>query len=52
MTYVRCPNCGEYPALCLCTWAEIQRAAQIRRQKDRAKRRERGEPVLVDYSDD
>lgn len=46
----RCPNCDDLPAFCLCTLAEKRRALEILRQRDRKERRERGKPVLVDYS--
>lgn len=46
----RCPNCDEYPALCLCTYAEILEATELRRRMDRDDRLSRGKPVLVDHT--
>lgn len=46
----RCPNCDEKSDLYLCTYAEIRKAAEIRRRMDRDDRLSRGKPVLVDHT--
>lgn len=49
----RCPNCDEergVNSLCLCTYEEIQEAAELRRRMDRDDRLSRGRPVLVDHT--
>lgn len=49
----RCPNCDEPvgSGLCLCTYAEILEATELRRRMDRDDRLSRGRPVLVDHTE-
>lgn len=50
MLFNDCPNCEDVASLCLCTIAEKLAAMEIRRQRDREWRRQRGKSVLVDHT--
>mgnify|MGYP001567434898 CR=1 FL=1 len=43
-----CPNCGNVPALCHCTWEEMGEALTIKRRSDAAERRRRRRPTVVE----
>lgn len=48
----RCVNCGEVPALCLCTWDEQYEAHDIVRRRDRERRRQNGNPTVIQEEQD